>query len=266
MFEWKSPYQNEAYFQACSLAGMDCSKLELNGRTYYFYKSGSSYVAWELPQLAVQIIDSFPSGYQGYLHTQVGTYDSMDWSNSFPSYSTLFSLPNDVTQKDSDGLPVTYSKRFKRSLAKGITSGLVHGLAETDEQVNSAIQMFQEHEDRRDGLEVGFFHNSVWQWLLMNAADLHVIQHMNHKALLGAAVVLKSNSQSNLRYYTSERSSINPGHFLHHNLLSYYLEKRGFKVVDQSGITSPLEPDLKLRGISEFKLQTSERVSRFILR
>lgn len=261
--EWNSPYQTEAYFDACQLIGFPCVKLLLNGTNYYFYQNGSNFVAWELPKTASEVVGELPANFNVYVLDEIGVYDDMDWNNR-SKYSTVYSTRGDLLQKDGLGIPSSYKPRFKRSLKKSLESSLSHGIAETDNQVVQALNLFMEHPDRRDNMAFDFFQFVVWRWLLANVVDVHVVMDNSEKPqILGSAVTLKTSTQTNLRFYTSERVSNNPGHFLHHSLLSYYLEKTNLQLVDQSGITTPQEIDLGLRGITEFKLQTTNKTVRF---
>ena len=257
---WNSPYQTEPYFQVHDSIGFRCKSIDIRGKKYYFYQHEGRMIAWELA--------SFPSEYQSHLQISdtvhslesVENYDQVNWDHS-PSYTTVFSKPEDIALLDSEGIPISYSKRFKRSLNKSLRRDLQFRLAETDRQVTEAVSLFNGYPDRRDHHPMSFFDFIVWRYLLAGVADACVIHEPDDsRRILATAIVLKSPDQVNLRYYTAERSSSNPGHFLQHALVMHYLTQ-GYQVVDHSGISPPDNDEF--RGITNFKLQLTQRTAVF---
>jgi hypothetical protein len=258
---WHSPYQTKAYFEACQFAGVECEQITEGKNQYFFYKQGDQYIAWELCEDPI-ISTPIPNGYGYFKLNDKQLYEDIEWVNG--SYSTLISTM-DTFRVTNDGIPKSFSPRFIRSLKKSFNAGLQHSLAETDQQVLEALQLFQNYPDRIDGQSFDHFHSFVKSLLMMDAAEINVVyMELEETDVVGSAVVLKAPSQVNMRYYSALRIPSNPGHFLHHSVIAHYINKPEIQVVDQSGVSSPNETDPKLKDISEFKLQTSQDTVQFI--
>ncbi len=261
-FQWNSPYQQESYFQACQKAGFNCVKIEINGNYYFFYQDNGQFVGWEITPPGNGTTTQLSSDYVIYCLSNISSYELTDWEEN--NYYTYFiQKQQDESQTDCNGHS-PFSTRFRRSLSQSLKYQLSHNIAETDSQIIEALDQFKEYPERRGLITYDLFNYYVWQLLEQGIVDIHVVTRPQpERHICGAAIVLKSPSQVNFRYYTSDRLSGNPGHFLHFSMIDVYINNGDYNIIDLSGISSPYEMDTTLKGITEFKLQTKGKVAQF---
>jgi len=242
---WNSPYQNSAYIEGLQAANIPVDIVKTPDGTIYFSDGPETPTAWELD------IRFSPTT----LHMAGRLAYQMCAAPSEPlrakSYYTLALTPEDTT----------IANRFMRNVKKAnaVMPQAHLEIAETKSQLTTVIGAFEPHRERRDDIPMNDFAQRITA--LHKAGALLAYALMNGTDNLGVACVLTSQSQANLRYYTSERANY-AGHLLHHYLIEDLFSVKGFDVVDLSGV-SPSTTDRKLQGIDEFKKQLGGTVVEF---
>jgi len=251
---WQSPYQEETFFQDSKKVGGNCREVVIEGQKYFFYEFGEEFIAWEVPSYKPKIIHELPESHSIHCLSQVDTYDRVDWKTV--AYATVF------ISKDRQGTE-NYSKRFQRGLVKARGERVQHSVAETNSQIAEVLEKFKDHPAQRGFYDYDLFREATIQHLSSGLAVIHAVYINDPEyCLLGGAVVLKSPTQVNLRFYTSDRTKHHAGHFLIDSIIRHHFENNLINIVDLSGINPPTE-DGKVDGINEFKLQISKRVAGF---
>ena len=126
---WDSIYQTQDY---CDILAHFFIKSEVlfdkNGRSVYFTDYGDLRIAWGVsPVVDTKSLrptnDKKP--YRLYQYSSETHYQDMNWNGNEDGYFTLILKPSDMIL-DEASLPNTYSRQFKRSLAKATKKGITH--------------------------------------------------------------------------------------------------------------------------------------------
>ena len=242
---WDSPYQTIAYAEGLAAVNVPVERHLTPAGDVYFTDGPAGSTAWELdagvPLDTLQLVDRV--AYK---------------MRATPSESLVADAYYTLAL---DPATTVVANRFMRNVrkARAAMPGARLEVAETGQQLTAVIDAFEAHEERRDGMARDEFGRRIRS--LFYAGALLAYAMIDGDTVKGAACVLQSRTQTNLRYYTSDRATT-VGHLLHLALIEDLLGDRGFAVVDLSGI-SPVSGDIKLRGIDEFKHQLGGTVTVF---
>ena len=241
---WNSPYQTREYFEAVKNIGVPMEEVAVNNQQkVYFDGSYNTMIAWEVSA------DVDTSNIQ--LDNRVIFQQSEDdHAQDAESYYTLVISPSSE-----------YSRRFKRSIHKSNIEipNATLSIAETRQQIDLAVNFFQQNPERRDNLPMEDFRKYIVALGQVGILTSYVLQ--NSSEMLGVAHVLKSDDVVNLRYYSADRIG-NAGHLLHHKVIEDIFTNTNIETIDLSGI-SPFSTDDKMIRIDEFKNQIGGKVIEF---
>lgn len=234
---WKSPYQSREYWSTLAKVGVEYDAVtQSDGGVLFFDLTEQIPTAWE----STRCYDTAPSISDISTVYQI-CKPSTDMHED--SYYTLALSSRDAR----------FNKRYQRQVRRAFAnlSNPTIKLAETPRQIDEAINLFAAYPDRRDNLPLDIFERRIKA--LVNAGLLLAYMLDNDNESLGASLVLRTDSQVNLRYYSATRD-MSAGHLLHFLSIEDMFTERGIETIDLSGI-SPSSTDKKLRGIDEFKYQ-----------
>lgn len=242
---WNSPYQTSVYAEGLEAAGVPVEVLNTPDGNIYFSDGPDAKTAWELDsRFCLDALD----------HTGRAIYRHRKTISVSPDIDAYYTLALNLED-------INVANRFMRNVRKARADMPNSRLeiAETEHQLTAIINSFGAYEERRDGIAMDEFTRRIKS--LSEAGALLAYALIDGDVMKGAVCVLKSQTQANLRYYTSERGD-GAGHLLHYSVIENLFANRGLDVVDLSGI-SPSSDDKKLKGIDEFKQQLGGTIIEF---
>lgn len=257
---WNTPYQTTKYFESAKAFGLSPDVYKgTNELPIYFYKKGGRMIAWEVSPERIPHSISLPGNWELYSLLQISDTNNFSWPPyEEPNYFTAFSTRKTLMTK--------LRNNFARNIKQAQSLGLRLEMPETTSQINQALKLFINHEGSRDGFSYVDFNAWVKVLLDNNAAYIHSLISPTYEprySVVATAVILRSSTQVNLRYYSAIRKPQGIGHLLHQSLIDMYLSTQEIDIVDQSGIAHPNETNRTLLGINRFKLQTNPLIAQF---
>ena len=251
---WNSPYQTEKFSIGIKNAGFETAKAEdCDGNAIYYYGNNDNLIAWEVSS-KIDLNTAKP-----------------------PTNSKIYQFDGNITQYDIGNYSEDYftialedrANRFNKRFMRNVNSiknneTLILEEASTFSDVDLALKKFIPYPERRDGIDIDRYSRIIHSLAEVGIMQCFILRDLTTNSIHGASMVLLSDSQANLRWYSADREK-NYGHLLHYLVINRLFNECSKNIVDQSGISSSVTSNNKMAGIDSFKNQTGGSLIRFKL-